>query len=120
VAWTPPPNILGLIVSGDVGDVTFYMNKNRKIVAFPKDWRQEKTSPARLRCRQRFAAAQATWRPLTRPQKQSLEKACRRLSIPMTGQNLWISTALTGDVAAYQTVQRQSGVPLPAPPDQVD
>lgn len=119
MAWTVPFHLLGINTSGDVGDVTLYTNKNQKVVAFPKDWRQEKISPARLRCRNRFRAAQASWQSLSDPAKQLLELACRILSIPMTGQNLWVSTALTGDHDAYRTVGLQAAIILPDPPPRV-
>lgn len=105
--------------TGDLGDLTLYTNKNGKLVAFPKDWRQEKTSPARTRCRERFRLAQASWSTLDTSQKNQLEEACKKLSIPFTGQNLWISTALTGDLEAYSTVAVQSGINLPLAPEQI-
>jgi hypothetical protein len=116
MAWTPDINMLGLQVSGDIGDVTIYQNKNFKHVTFPKDLHQESASPARVAQRNRFRSAQAQWSSLTDPQKNSLEEACRQLSMPLTGQNLYISTALTNDVPSYQTVANQSGITLPPPP----
>jgi len=119
MAWTFPPQLLALELSGDIGDVTYYQNKNKKTVAFPKDWRQEPTSPGRLAQRSRFKTAQAQWSSLTDLQKEALEQACRILSMPMTGQNLYISVALRADFGAYSTVASQSGVTLPPPPTYV-
>jgi hypothetical protein len=45
--------------------------------------------------------------------KESLELACRLLSLPLTGQNLYVSVQLKNDVDAYATVEMQSGVQLP-------
>lgn len=117
MAWTFQPDLLGLQISGDIGDVTYYVNKNQKVVAFPKDWRQEATSPARAAARERFRLAQAQWADLTNEQKETLENACRKLVMAMTGQNLYISVALKNDMEAYETVERQSGLTLPPPPD---
>jgi len=119
MAWTPPMSCLALQLSGDIGDVTYYQNKNMKHVAFPKDLHQEQASPARLAQRERFKTAQAAWATLTVSQKQNLEEACRVLSMPLTGQNLYISTALTADCQSYETVETQSGLTLPPAPDYV-
>lgn len=116
MAWTMPPNLIALEVSGDIGDLTFYRNKNHKTVAFPKDFRQENPSEKRLAQQERFRNAQSQWADLTAEQKNALEEACRQLSMPLTGQNLFISVALRGDFEAYQTVANQSGISLPPAP----
>lgn len=111
-----PPELIALEVTGDIGDYTLYRNKNYKTVVFPKDWRQDKQSPARETQQTRFKNAQASWSSLDPSEKNNLEEACRQLSMPLTGQNLWIHTALTNDKEGYLTVQSQSGISLPAPP----
>jgi len=116
MAWSLPPGLLAMELSGDIGDVTYYLNRNLKTVAFPKDWRQEKTSPSRLRQRARFRAAQLQWMSLESSEKTVLEEACRILSMPLTGQNLYVSVGLTGNIASYETVADQSGLTLPPAP----
>ncbi len=114
VAWTIPWNLIGLAVSGDVGDVTIYRNKNQKVVVFPKDMRQDKQSARRLEQQSRFRIAQSNWSALTNQEKQDLEKMSKILYLPATGQNVYISVQLRNDVEGYETLSRQSGVDLPA------
>ncbi len=116
MAFTLPPDLLALRISGDIGDFTIYQNKNQKTVVFPKDFRQDAVSEKRQRQQTRFGTAQAQWKSLTISQKGALEEACCQLSMAMTGQNLYISVALRGHFEAYQTVANQSGVSLPPPP----
>lgn len=111
--WTVPWNLIGLEVSGDVGPLTIYRNKNRKKVAFPKDFRQEQASEARLRQRERFRQAQANWKALTDEEKQALEACAHTLSLCATGQNVYISVSLRHDQSGYTTLSRQSGIELP-------
>ncbi len=114
MAWTIPWNLLGLAVSGDIGDVTIYKNKNQKVVVFPKDMRQDKQSARRLEQQSRFKIAQSNWSALTNQEKQDLEKMSKILYLPATGQNVYISVQLRDDVEGYETLSRQSGVELPA------
>ena len=114
--WTVPWNLIGLIVSGDIGDLTVYTDRFGKKVAFPKSPPKKPPSPAQTIQRAAFKSAQSSWRSLTDSEKESLESATKKLSIPMTGQNLWIHTLMTNDETALQTVENQSGIPLPTPP----
>jgi len=113
LAHTIPINLIGLVVSGDLGDTTIYQNKNRKMVVFPKDYRQEPTSPARQAQQSRFQTAQQNWKNLSESEKESLEEMARRLSLCATGQNVYISVQLRNDVEGYSTLERQSGITLP-------
>jgi len=113
VAWTPPWNLLGLRISGDVGDVTLYKNKNGKTVVFPKDRRQDKQSQRRIDQQARFTTAQANWSALTSTEKLALEDMTKKLSIAMTGQNVYISCQLRNDIGGYSTLEDQSGITLP-------
>jgi hypothetical protein len=115
VAWTVPWNLIGLTVSGDVGDFTIYTDRYGKKVAYPRQPPEVPRTPAQATQRDAFAAAQSSWAALTPAEKASLEDACRVLSLPLTGQNLWISTVLRRDRPAYETVAQQSGITLPDP-----
>lgn len=116
IAWTLPPSMIGIAAAGDVGDLTMYTDRYGKKVWFPKSPPKKPPSPSQAELRGAFKAAQASWSALTRNEKAALEDACKRTSIPLTGQNLWIHSVLTGDSSGYLTVQRQSGVILPALP----
>lgn len=113
MAWTIPWQIIGLQVSGDFGDLTIYTDRYGKKIPFPKSPPKEPPSAAQLAVRSAFKTAQAEWKALTANQKAALETACRKTSVPLTGQNLWIHCRTTNDWDAYATIQRQSGITLP-------
>jgi len=113
MAWTVPWNLIGMEVSGDVGDYTIYTNRFQKKVAFPKAPPKEPPSELQIIQRASFKAAQKSWMDLTDQEKTNLENATKKLSMPLTGQNLWISALLKSDFQAYLTVQNQSGIILP-------
>jgi hypothetical protein len=114
MAFTIPFQILGAQVSGDLGGYTIYTDMKGQKVVFPKSPPEKPPSSAQLFYRARFTAAQSNWKALSLADKESLELACRRLSLPMTGQNLYVSVQLKNDVDAYATIEMQSGIQLPA------
>lgn len=116
MAFGIPPNLLGIAVVGDLGDITHYTDRFGKIVCYPKVKEQNKRSVKRNICRSRFKYAQQCWAALSIDEKRVLEEAARRVSITMTGQNLYISCCLRNDPSVYQTVAKQSGLDLPPLP----
>lgn len=116
MAFTVPWQIMGLQVSGDVGDETIYTDRFGKKIAFPKAPPEKPPTNLQILQRTAFKNAQARWMQLTAPEKKNLEDACRKLSIPITGQNLYMHTIMKLDFSAYATVQRQSGINLPTLP----
>jgi hypothetical protein len=115
MAWTFPPNLIGIAAAGDCGDLTMYTDRFGQKVWFPKSPPKDPPSPAQASLRAAFKSAQQSYMALSAAQKKTLEDACRRTSIPMTGQNLWIHTIMKLDKDAYLTIQRQSGLTLPTP-----
>lgn len=115
MAYTVPINILGLQVSGDLGDLTIYTDRFGKKVAFPKTPPDKPPTSQQNHQRARFFLAQEEWFTQTEQVKKDLEDMCRLGNVPMTGQNLWISVALRGDFAAYKTLQNQTGITVPNP-----
>jgi len=113
VARSIPWNLLGFGVSGDVGGYTIYTDRKFRKVAFPIAPPEKPPSPAQINLRARFKTAQANWKAETDQVKQELEEACRRASIVMTGQNLYIKVALKNDNDALQTLAKQTGTTLP-------
>ncbi len=115
MAFTVPVNILGIQVSGDLGGLTIYTDRFGKKVPFPKSPPKEPPSPQQSHQRAKFAAAQKEWSTQTDQVKKDYEDLCRITNVPMTGQNLWIHTALRNDFTALETLQRQSGISVPSP-----
>ncbi len=80
-------------------------------IAPPKD---PPTAPQKIG-RLKFTAAAKTWRALTPTQRADYERATRRLSLRVTGYNLWVYASTTGDWLTIATIARQSQLPLHTP-----
>lgn len=115
MAWSVPWNLIGLQVSGDVGGFTVYTDRYGQKVVFPKSPPEEPPSEKRIAQRNRFKLAQEDWQSLDQQTKADLEEMCRRASVPLTGQNLWIHSALTNDADAMRTLMDQTGITTPVP-----
>jgi len=113
VAWTIPWHLIGMQVSGDVGDFSIYTDRFGRKVVYPKAPPEKPPTAAQTARREAFKAAQQSWSALSSEAKANLEEACRVLSMPLTGQNLWISAVMRQDTTAYRTVAAQSGIALP-------
>lgn len=116
MAWSIPWNLIGTWVSGDVGGYTVYTDRFGRKTVFPKSPPEKPPTTAQLAQRARFAAAQSAWSQLSASEKANLEAACRRLSLSLTGQNLFMKASLMNMDSALRTVERQSGITLPAAP----
>jgi hypothetical protein len=116
MAWTVPWQEMGLIVSGDIGDLTIYTDRRGRKVPFPKSPPKDPPSPDQVRCRTAFRDAQASWASLSKAEKAALEQMTLVLSIPATGQNVYISAIMRGDAAGYRTLELQSHIQLPPLP----
>jgi hypothetical protein len=108
-----PASLLGFWVSGDLAGYTIYTTAKGRKVFYPESPAIQEPSVAQARCRNRFRVAYLNWKDLQPTEKKALEDACRALNLCLTGQNLWISTQLTGQLDRYHTVALQSGLPLP-------
>lgn len=115
MAFTVPVNILGLQVSGDIGGLTIYTDRFGKKIAFPKSPPKDPPSEKQLHQRIRFRDAQQSWTGLPNQVKIDYEELCRKANVPMTGQNIWIHTALTNDETAIKTLIQQTGISVPIP-----
>jgi len=117
MAWSIPWDLLGLVVHGDVGGYTVYTDRFGRKTVFPK-LPPEKPHTERQRVqRQRFQQAVKAWKTLSEQEKKALEDAARKLSLVMTGQNLFISIALKHGKELKETIEAQSGITLPAIPE---
>jgi|SRR3990170_503150 len=115
MAWTVPWNLIAMGLSGDVGDFTVYTDRFMRKVVFPRSPPKVPSSELQLAWRAKFKNAQASWNLLSTQEKENLENACRRTSSSLTGQNLWISCSLKLDNGSLNTLEKQSGLPLPRP-----
>jgi len=108
-------NILGLIVSGDIGGLTIYTDRHGRKIAFPKSPPKKPPSPAQIVQRARFKSAQAAYMAISSDQKARYETIVTRLALCMTGQNLYIHVALSHSFASLSTLERQAKISVTPP-----
>lgn len=115
MAIQPPENLLhllGLVAWGDIAELTLFKTKRGKVVTFHKSYPEGPPSVNQQWQRARFRAASAGWVALPAAAKQNWELATKRLSLPMTGYDLWMSWLLAPDRTAMETIERHSHLTL--------
>lgn len=104
--------IMGWRVQGDIGPWTCYTSKRRKFVFFLKAPPDKPPSEWQRSRRHLFKMAASGWRGLSDETKATWELATKRLSLRLTGYNLWIWWYWKQDRAAIATIEQQSGLTL--------
>lgn len=104
--------MLGLVAWGDIGDLTCYKSKRKKVVWLKKTWPEKPASPLQLTRRAEWTAHAQAWNALTPQQRAQWHLAARRASLCLHGFNLWMHWKITGDDAAIQTLERQTKTTL--------
>ena len=115
MAFQPQPKLFSLMgwnATGDLGPFTFYTSKRRKLVWFIKAPPTTPPTYWQLRNQNNFHLIAHHWRSLTPQYKAAWERATKRLSLRLTGYNLFIYCCMTGDTAAIRTIEHQSGETL--------
>lgn len=116
MARTPPPALLGLQVSGDIGGVTIYTDRHRRKIVYDKAPPTSPASPLQAVQRSRFAEAVRLYRNLSTSHRANLETVTQRAAFCLTGQNLWISACLQDGNANLQSLGRRFNLDLPDAP----
>jgi hypothetical protein len=116
MAWTVPWNLIAINVAGDCSGLSIYTDRYGKKIFYPFSPPKEPPSALQIIQREKFRLAQRSWASLSATEKETLELAVNRTSIPLTGQNLYMSAILRNDPESYETIQRQSGLTLPSLP----
>jgi hypothetical protein len=109
--------LLGLEISGDLGDFTMWRTRRGKIVVYPRTVPGKVPSVAQQNHRQHFRESVQRWNALLPDEKDAYERASKTLSLPMTGHDLWIRWTFAGSLAEAETIQRLAGVALTLPPE---
>ena len=115
MAFQPQPKLFSLMgwnATGDLGGLTFYTNKRGKLVFFDKAPPTTPPNYWQLRNQANFKLAAMMWKTFPPAIKATWERATKCLSLRITGYNLWTYYVTSGDVAAIQTIERQSGEKL--------
>lgn len=109
--------MLGLVVVGDLAGQTIYTDRHGRKIFYKQSPPQKPPSAMQTLQRQRFADAVQNWHDATAETRDNYEKASLAASLSMTGLNLWVSISLTAKLAVLATIQRQTLVELPPPPN---
>jgi len=115
MAHTVPPSAFGLIVSGDVADITIYTDRFGKKVAYPKSPPKEPPSHLQSLLRNRFKVAQKSYMLESPSSKADWELLAQKANLCMTGQNLYISVSMRRTYDILDTLMNQTGVSVNPP-----
>jgi len=108
-----PWDLIGFRVMGDVGGFTIYTDRFFRKIVYQKAPPKEPASPEQRLLRDRFGNAVRAWKSLSDVDKASLERAVKKTSLCLTGQNLYTSCSLRHAEGVYATIARQTGEILP-------
>ncbi len=111
-----PANLLGIMISGDIGDFTLYTDRYGRKVVFQKAPPDKPPSVLQSLQRGRFRTAMANWKAADSQVRLDWESASLRTSLCMTGLNMWLHFSLKGRVEGLSTISDQSGITLAMPP----
>ena len=111
----PPKHLIhffGLIAWGDWGPLTMYRSQRGLVVAYPKAPPTKPPTPYQQSQRNRFRAAADAWQYFPAYLKPNWERAARRLSLKVTGYNLFVFYHLFTATAYIRTIEHQSRLQL--------
>lgn len=103
---------MGINIQGDFGPWTCYKSKKGKFVIFLKSPPGKPPSELQKKDRQLFRMAALAWRGLTEDVREAWELATKRLSLRLTGYNLFVWYYIKKDRAVIATIEHQSGLTL--------
>lgn len=115
MAIQPPENLFhlfGLVAWGDIAELTMYKSKRGKVVVFQKSYPEHLPHEGQLHQQAKFTAASQAWRSAPLDVRAGWEAVTKRLSLPMTGYNLWMAWHLDPDPPAFATLRQQTGINL--------
>lgn len=110
------PDMLGLRVSGDLGEMTMYTTRHLRMVIYPKSPPQMPATPGQVRHRTRWAIAVENWKALPDYTRDEWERVSIEASLMMTGHNLWMHFSFSQDQESLASLNRQANASLSLPP----
>ncbi len=117
MAIHPLVNYLGLRVTGDIGPLTIYTSRRRKIVVFDKAPPLSPPSVRQLIMRNRWRAAASAWNEMTDQDRQSWSSIAAAASLSIPGYQFWIyANTKPNSSGVVTTVENQTGRQLPNKP----
>jgi len=115
MAFQPKERLLsmcGLIAWGDIGQLTIYRSRQKRMIVFTKTWPKKPPSEGQVTQRAKMSAAADLWQQLSLAQKAQWELCSKRASLCMNGYQLFQHWQLTGDTKAMETLERQTRTEL--------
>jgi len=82
--------VLGTIVSGDLGPLTFYTSKRHRLVWFPKAPPDKPPTVWQTYRRNIWRAGADSWRSLPQQERDNWKEATRRARLTITHYNLYL------------------------------
>lgn len=92
----PAASMIAFQITGDLCGVTYVQKGQRRRVAYAKTYPKKTPSHLQEVRRARFKAANALWKLQPQSNRQTLDKIARKLNAIMSGYNIFMSCALTG------------------------
>ena len=111
----PKIRFLGIRHWGDIGPLTVYNSRRKKSVIYVKAPPKCVPSIGQKRNRLLFKCAGIAWGRLTEREKSDWERAVKKLSMGITGYNLYTFTIAKKSLAIAIAVETQSGIRLKLP-----
>lgn len=108
--------ILGLNVQGDIGPLTIYTSRNRRLVYFLRAPPLHPPSQTQEHFRENFRVYAASWRAAGVAVRREWNQAVRRANLSLSGYNLWVWFSRTRAESELQTIERAAGINLTRPP----
>ena len=111
----PKLRVLGIRFWGDMGPLTMYNSRRKNMVIYAKAPPKCVASLGQIRNRHLFRCAGIAWGILTEREKADWERAAKKLSLGITGYNLWTFTIHKKNLQIARAVEAASGIPLKMP-----
>lgn len=105
-------HMLGTHVTGDFGPWTFYTSRRSGVVWYPRAPALQPPTPLQTYWRNQFRIAGNIWRGIGAEARADWMAAEKLANLSITGYNLFTYYILTGDAAAIETIERQTGLQL--------
>ena len=98
-----------------MGELTLYRKHRGPAVIFKKTWPDKPPSPSQQRRRNLFRDATAAWREKTPTQRAAWKTAARKLSLCMTGYDLYLALYLGPTAKPLNAIRALTGQTLTLP-----
>ncbi len=104
--------LLGLMISGDVGPLTFYTSQRQRHVVFDKRPPLNPASPLQLSNRNQFRVIARAWNGLDQKSRDRWEFVSKRAGCRCNGYHLWVWWQWKQDRKAMRAIERISHIVL--------